>query len=90
MSISDAQFAYWERNQDKALPVRECLHFYSYAINMFLLYIGSSSIQKPNFFTQSLQMFMCLEALADGGVKMGLPREVAVRLAAQTMIVSTS
>jgi len=31
-------------------------------------------------------MFMCLEALADGGVKMGLPREVATRLAAQTMI----
>ena len=45
---------------------------------------------ETKFFTQSLQMFMCLEALADGGVKMGLPREVAVRLAAQTMIVSTS
>lgn len=31
-------------------------------------------------------MFMCLEALSDGGVKMGLPRETAMRLAAQTMI----
>lgn len=36
------------------------------------------------------QVFMALEALSDGGVKMGLSRESAYRLAAQTMIVSTN
>lgn len=33
---------------------------------------------------------MALEALSDGGVKMGLTREAASRLAAQTMIVSVA
>lgn len=31
---------------------------------------------------------MALDALADGGVKMGLPRRLAVRLGAQALLVS--
>ena len=31
---------------------------------------------------------MAVEALSDGGVKMGLPRDVSTRLAAQTVMVS--
>jgi len=31
-------------------------------------------------------MFMAIEALADGGVKMGIPRDLAIRLAAQTLM----
>lgn len=33
------------------------------------------------------QMYMALEALSDGGCKMGLPREMATKLAAHTMMV---
>jgi len=32
--------------------------------------------------------FVALEALADGGVRQGLPRETAIRFAAQTLVVS--
>lgn len=38
--------------------------------------------------TFSLQAFTALDALADGGVKMGLPRRLAVRLGAQALLVS--
>lgn len=34
------------------------------------------------------QAFMALDALADGGVKMGVPRRLAVRLGAQALLVS--
>lgn len=33
-------------------------------------------------------MFMTLEALSDAGVRHGLPRQLALNLAAQTMLVS--
>lgn len=36
------------------------------------------------------QAFTALDALADGGVKMGLPRRLAVRLGAQALLVSVS
>lgn len=35
-------------------------------------------------------MFLILDALADGGVKMGLTRDLALRLAAQTMLGSAT
>lgn len=31
-------------------------------------------------------MYLLIEAIADGGVKVGVPREMAQRLAAQTML----
>ena len=31
-------------------------------------------------------MFLFIEAIADGGVKMGLPRDVALKLATQTVM----
>lgn len=31
-------------------------------------------------------MYIAMEALADGGVKMGIPRELAYKLSAQTLI----
>lgn len=31
-------------------------------------------------------MYMAIEALADGGVKMGIPRDLAIRLAAQSLV----
>ena len=34
-------------------------------------------------------MYIICEALADGGVKAGLPKELAVKLVAQTMLVSS-
>lgn len=34
-----------------------------------------------------LQAFTAVDALADGGVKMGLPRRLAVRLGAQALLV---
>lgn len=37
--------------------------------------------------TVALQAFTAVDALADGGVKMGLPRRLAVRLGAQALLV---
>lgn len=37
-----------------------------------------------------LQAFLAVDALADGGVKMGLPRRLAVRLGAQALLVGPS
>ena len=34
-------------------------------------------------------MYVAIEALSDGGVKMGLPRDVSTRLAAQTVMVGS-
>lgn len=34
-----------------------------------------------------LQAFTTVDALADGGVKMGLPRRLAIRLGAQALLV---
>ena len=36
---------------------------------------------------ERLQAFTAIEAMSDGGVKMGLPRDLAIKLAAQTMLV---
>lgn len=36
------------------------------------------------------QAFTALDALADGGVKMGLPRRLAVRLGAQALLVCSA
>lgn len=41
----------------------------------------------PRFRELSPQAFMALDALADGGVKMGVPRRLAVRLGAQALLV---
>jgi len=35
-------------------------------------------------------MYTAIDALADGGVKMGLPRELSKKLAAQMMMVRAS
>ena len=48
---------------------------------VYLLSLSSSS-------SSSMQFFVALEAVADGGVKMGIPRETAYQIAAQTMLVS--
>lgn len=37
-----------------------------------------------------LQAFLAVDALSDGGVKMGLPRRLAVRLGAQALLVGPS
>lgn len=38
-------------------------------------------------FVLSPQAFTTVDALADGGVKMGLPRRLAIRLGAQALLV---
>lgn len=49
---------------------------------------GGGRAQGGALVVLSLQAFTALEALADGGVKMGLPRRLAVRLGAQALLVS--
>lgn len=39
-----------------------------------------------DFHSFHLQIFVLIEALADGAVKMGLPRDLSYRLAAQTVM----
>jgi pyrroline-5-carboxylate reductase len=34
-----------------------------------------------------IKAFAAIEALSDGGVKMGLPRDLSIKLAAQTLLV---
>jgi hypothetical protein len=51
---------------------------------------GAGLESAARFQRVSPQAFMALDALADGGVKMGLPRRLAVRLGAQALLVSIS
>ncbi len=51
---------------------------------MYLI-IGETSFSSLSS-SSSLFFFLPVEAMADGGVKQGLPRDLAYRLAAQTMV----
>lgn len=48
--------------------------------------ITSPAKNFQNFKNRVLQVFAMVEGLADGGVKMGLPRNLAIKLAAHTLI----
>lgn len=48
---------------------------------------AQSAAVLTTVFVLSLQAFTTIDALADGGVKMGLPRRLAIRLGAQALLV---
>lgn len=48
---------------------------------------AQSATVLTTVFVLSLQAFTTIDALADGGVKMGLPRRLAIRLGAQALLV---
>lgn len=47
----------------------------------------AKSYSVLTMFMLPLQAFITVDALADGGVKMGLPRRLAIRLGAQALLV---
>ena len=49
---------------------------------------GPAYVCTIGFYHLDHQAFTIIDALSDGGVKMGLPREMATKLAAQTLLVS--
>ena len=64
------------------------LFLYIY-IYIYIYIYAHTHTHTLNFFPiVSLQAFAAIEALSDGGVKMGLPRALSTKLAAQTLLVS--
>lgn len=64
----------------------EKMYLFCRTIQSFQYLIYSNT--NAAWFSVPLQAFTALDALADGGVKMGLPRRLAVRLGAQALLVS--
>ena len=69
------------------------LYIIIYYVNYINMYICGNKKSvclscRPTVCPGMFQMYMAIEALADGGVKMGLPRVMAQRFAAQMVMVS--